>query len=55
MNCLSMRSILGRPFLNVAKETMFDSGQLDGHLADDWALELRLVVSNSDHPSSGTD
>lgn len=38
-----MRSTLGRPFLNVAKETMFDFGQLGGHLVDDWALESRLV------------
>ena len=38
---ITMRSTLDRSFFNVAKETMFDSGQPGGHLADDWALESR--------------
>lgn len=40
-NSLSMRSTLHRLFFIVAKETIFDSGQPGGHLADDWAFESR--------------
>lgn len=44
-----MRSTLHRLIFIAAKETIFDSGQSGGHLADDWALESRhecLTMTN---------